>query len=101
MASNIAGQTRAIHFDYSDLTPFERNVMKNVIPFYTFMRNNLPYQVQMALTQPNKVLPDPARDGGDGPQRPVGPRASGLGRGDPAHPSRTGRSGSSRVRPAD
>jgi hypothetical protein len=87
MASGMAGmKTRAIHFDYSDLTPFERNVMKNVIPFYTFMRRNLPYQVQMALTQPNKVAPMMHMMGATEPERPLGPGASGLGRGDPLGP---------------
>jgi hypothetical protein len=58
MASSKAGQlTRAVHFDYQDLTQAEQNVMKSVIPFYTFMRKNLPYQVKMALAEPNKVLP--------------------------------------------
>lgn len=31
-------------FDYSNLTPFERDYMKRLIPFYTFMKNNLVFQ---------------------------------------------------------
>jgi hypothetical protein len=58
MASGKAGQlTRAIHFDYQDLTPAEQSVMKAAVPFYTYMRKNLPYQLNMALTEPGKVLP--------------------------------------------
>lgn len=32
-------------FDPSDLTSFEQNVMRNVIPFYTFTKKNLAYQI--------------------------------------------------------
>lgn len=33
-------------FDYSELSPFERNVMKRSILFYTFMRKNVPFSLQ-------------------------------------------------------
>lgn len=39
-------------FDYSDLTDFEQNVMKRVIPFYTFMRKNLPMELEQLLNNP-------------------------------------------------
>lgn len=39
-------------FDYSELTTFEQNVMKRVIPFYTFMRKNLPLQLESMLNRP-------------------------------------------------
>lgn len=41
-------------FDYSDLTDFEQNVMKRIIPFYTFMRKNLPMELAQMLSNPNK-----------------------------------------------
>ena len=41
-------------FDYSDLTFFEQNVMKRVIPYYTWLRKNTPLQVEMLLTHPDK-----------------------------------------------
>lgn len=39
-------------FDYGDLTEFEQNVMKRVIPFYTFMRKNIPLELEQLLNNP-------------------------------------------------
>ena len=39
-------------FDYSSLTPFERNVMRRFIPFYAFTRFNLPLQLKELVKQP-------------------------------------------------
>ena len=41
-------------FDYADLSEFERKIMKNVIPFYTFMRKNIPLQMETLLKRPGK-----------------------------------------------
>lgn len=46
--------TKASQFDYADLSPFERNVMREFIPFYTFARKNLPLQVRGLLRDPAK-----------------------------------------------
>jgi hypothetical protein len=46
--------TKALQFDYQDLSEFERNVMKNIIPFYTWTRRNLPLQFFALLGQPGK-----------------------------------------------
>ena len=43
-------------FDYSDLTSFERNIMRRVMPFYTFMRFNTPLQFQNFVLQPRKIV---------------------------------------------
>jgi len=46
--------TKALQFDYADLSDFERNVLKNVIPFYTWTRRNVPLQFFSLLNQPGK-----------------------------------------------
>lgn len=46
--------TQKALFDYSDLTDFEIDVMKRVIPFYTFMRNNIPLQLENLADRPTK-----------------------------------------------
>lgn len=42
-------------FDYSSLTGFERNVMKRLVPFYTFMKNNLVFQGKNTLKNPQQL----------------------------------------------
>lgn len=41
-------------FDYSDLTFIEQNVLKRVIPFYTWMRKNIPLQIAEFVKNPGK-----------------------------------------------
>ena len=40
------------HFDYDDLSAFERGVMRRAVPFYTWTRKNLPLQIEMMMTNP-------------------------------------------------
>lgn len=51
-------------FDYTELTPFERNVMKRAMPFYTWMRKNIPRQLASIVRHPEKFarLADVERD---------------------------------------
>jgi hypothetical protein len=42
-------------FDYFDLTPFERKYMRRVMPFYTWMRKNIPLQFEELLKNPGKL----------------------------------------------
>lgn len=44
-------------FDYTDLTDWEKKWGKRVIPFYTFMRKNVPLQVNEFLKRPGKFTP--------------------------------------------
>lgn len=46
---------KASQFDYDDLSEIEINVLKMIIPFYTWSRNNIPLQVRAAISQPGKV----------------------------------------------
>jgi phosphoribosylformylglycinamidine (FGAM) synthase PurS component len=41
-------------FDYSHFTRFEQDVMKRLIPFYTFMKNNLVFQMQNIIKNPSQ-----------------------------------------------
>jgi hypothetical protein len=52
--TEAAKLVRAAHFDYEELTPFERNVMKSIAPFYTWTRKNVPFQVKALLGSPGK-----------------------------------------------
>lgn len=45
---------KATQFDYADLTEFERRVMRNLMPFYTFTRNNVPLQLRAMFTEPER-----------------------------------------------
>jgi hypothetical protein len=45
---------KATQFDYADLSQFERRIMKNILPFYTWMRNNVPLQFNALFSQPGK-----------------------------------------------
>ena len=43
---------KASQFDYGDLSGFEQDFMKMLIPFYTWSRNNVPLQFRVLLTNP-------------------------------------------------
>lgn len=46
---------RASQFDYSDLSPFEAEFVKMIMPFYTWARNNVPLQIRAIIAEPGKV----------------------------------------------
>lgn len=41
-------------FDYSNLTAFEKDVMKRLFPFYTFMKNNFIFQAKNIFANPKQ-----------------------------------------------
>lgn len=50
-----AERVRHWNIDYTDLTPFERTVMKRIMPFYTWMRHSTPLMIEAMVTRPGKV----------------------------------------------
>lgn len=47
-----ARQIDKYHFNYGDLTPFERHWMRRAVPFYTFAMKNLPLQMETLASRP-------------------------------------------------
>lgn len=45
---------RTTFFDYHALTSFEKNTMRKFIPFYTWSRKNLEYQIRTLINRPEK-----------------------------------------------
>ena len=52
---DIARQVNQFLFDYSDLSPFERNVMRRLFPFYTWTRKNVEQQIENLYARPGKL----------------------------------------------
>jgi len=50
-----AMRTKMFLFDYKNLTAFEKNVMRRLLPFYTFTRKNLEAQVRTLMTTPGRT----------------------------------------------
>ena len=49
-----AYNVKKVFFDYMDLTAFEREVGKRVIPFYSWMRKNVVRQMEALITRPQR-----------------------------------------------
>lgn len=54
-AAEAALRSKAAHYDYSRMTDFEREVMRRLVPFYSFTRQNLPFQLQELAARPGGV----------------------------------------------
>jgi len=54
-ATNAAKSVNKWNINYGDLTPFEQNYMKRIIPFYTWSRKALPLVVESAATNPKAL----------------------------------------------
>jgi hypothetical protein len=55
IADKAAARVRKWNIDYGDLTPFETDYMKRIIPFYTWMRKNIPLQLEAIAMRPGRV----------------------------------------------
>lgn len=55
-AELAAKRVRKYNFDYQDLTSIERKVFRRAIPFYTFMRKNVPLMVESYMTKPGRMI---------------------------------------------
>lgn len=53
-AYDSANRTKASLFDYQELTPTEQGKFKLIVPFWTWTRKNIPYQLQRIIEQPGK-----------------------------------------------
>lgn len=53
-AAQAAKKVREVQFDYSRTTPFEKEIMTRALPFYRWMRNNLPFQIRQFINDPRK-----------------------------------------------
>jgi hypothetical protein len=53
-ATTAAKKVAEALFDYSALTPFEKDYMKRIFPFYTFMKNNFIFQAKNIFANPKQ-----------------------------------------------
>ena len=53
-AREAADRVARHHFDYGDLSVYEREVMRRLLPFYTFTARNVPLQAKSVLEKPGK-----------------------------------------------
>lgn len=54
---NAAKQVKLSHFDYTDLSPFEERLRSFWVPFYTWMRKNIPHETVNMLQRPGQYMP--------------------------------------------
>lgn len=64
-------------FDYSNLSPFERNVARRIFPFYTWTRKNVERQIKNLYERPGRVATQIKAIGVDRPED-RGPSADAL-----------------------
>lgn len=59
VAIEAGKRVRKFNIDYGDLTPFEKNVGKRVLPFYTWMRKSTPLLLESLFFEPGKFAKIP------------------------------------------
>jgi hypothetical protein len=55
IATDAGRRVNKWNLNFSNLTPFEQNYMKRVMPFYTWMRGAAPLMLEAAATRPGRV----------------------------------------------
>lgn len=53
---DAAEMVNKYHFDYQDLTMFEQGIKQYAMPFYTWLRKNLPLQIESFLNDPRPYM---------------------------------------------
>ena len=51
-AGEATARSKALHYDFSRMTDVEREVMRRVIPFYSWTRKNVPFQIAELAQRP-------------------------------------------------
>lgn len=52
--AKAADKVKELQYDYSKLSPTEQQIFARTIPFYRWMRNNIPYQIRQFIHDPRK-----------------------------------------------
>jgi hypothetical protein len=63
-----AAETMKTHYDYSNLSQFEKSVMRRVAPFYNWTRQNLPAQLEELASRPGGLTAQAIRGISDAAQ---------------------------------
>jgi succinate dehydrogenase flavin-adding protein (antitoxin of CptAB toxin-antitoxin module) len=50
--ADAAARVKMFHVDYQDLTQAERLLFRRIVPYYTFMRKNIPIQLRLMVERP-------------------------------------------------
>lgn len=50
--ATAAQKVRAAHVDYAALAPFERSVMRRLVPFYSYSRRVIPFTIEQMIQRP-------------------------------------------------
>ena len=53
--ATAAREVRSAHFDYEDLSHTEQHYFKALMPFYTWTRKNVPYQIRSIIRRPGRI----------------------------------------------
>ena len=51
-SDEVLASVYKFHFNYDDLSSFERGTAKRIMPFYTWTRKNVPLQIEMMFAKP-------------------------------------------------